>query len=59
MSVYSFDTKIAELVGVNAATIYYNLEFWLIRTKPTSKTSKTVITGCITASMLGLNYFHL
>ena len=29
MSVYSFDTEIAEMVGVNAATIYHNLEFWI------------------------------
>jgi len=29
MSVYSFDTEIAEMVGVNAATIYHNLEFWV------------------------------
>jgi len=33
MSVYSFDTETAEKVGVNAATIYHNMQFWINRNK--------------------------
>ncbi|ANJ65546.1 putative replication protein [Pseudoalteromonas virus vB_PspP-H6/1] len=33
MAVYSFDTDIANLVGVNAATIYHNMNFWIIKNK--------------------------
>jgi hypothetical protein len=40
MSVYSFDTKIAELVGVNAATIYHNLEFWINKNQANNQNFK-------------------
>ena len=40
MSVYSFDTKIAELVGVNAATIYHNLEFWVNKNEANNQNFK-------------------
>tara|TARA_R110000868_G_scaffold180558_1_gene421171 strand:+ start:171 stop:929 length:759 start_codon:yes stop_codon:yes gene_type:complete len=40
MSVYSFDTEIAELVGVNAATIYHNLEFWVNKNQANNQNFK-------------------
>lgn len=40
MSVYSFDTEIAELVGVNAATIYHNMQFWINKNKANNNNYK-------------------
>ena len=40
MSVYSFDTEIAKKVGVNAATIYHNMQFWIKKNKANNSNFK-------------------